>query len=62
MSIRTAARKVERAETALAAARAQLRAEIATAYKSGVSISEIGRQLGISRQRAQQIVRATLGS
>lgn len=52
-AILAASRRVTEAESAVAQARAEFRRSIATAYASGVSLTEIGRALGISRQRVK---------
>jgi DNA-directed RNA polymerase specialized sigma24 family protein len=54
--LEAARRRVVDAEAALASARSSLRAEIVKAHRAGVSQSEIGRIVGISRQRVKQLI------
>ena len=51
-----AAKRVERLTLELEQAREELRQKIAPAHDSGVSISEIARQLGLTRTRIYQLL------
>jgi hypothetical protein len=54
--IRKATAKVEKAEQARAAARAELRAAILEARDEGVPLAVIARAAGLSRERVRQLV------
>jgi hypothetical protein len=57
--LRQAARRVEKAEAELASARRDLRGAIAGAWIVGeMSYTEIGRELGISRQRVAELAKS----
>jgi DNA-binding transcriptional regulator LsrR (DeoR family) len=57
--IAQASRRVKKAEAELATARKDLRGAVSAAWLVGeMSFSEIGRELGISRQRVAELVRA----
>ena len=52
-----AAAKARRAEDAVRAARAELRAAIVSAKEAGESLTAIARVVGVTRQRVNQIIR-----
>jgi hypothetical protein len=54
--LQKAARRVQQAEEGLASARAELRVAIREASDAGISLSAIGRELGITRQRVKQLL------
>lgn len=54
--LRRAARKVDRLERELDAARSELRRLALNAHRGGESIAEIARTLGVSRQRIYQMI------
>jgi hypothetical protein len=47
---------VQQAEEGLTSARAELRMAIREASDAGISLSAIGRELGITRQRVKQLL------
>jgi DNA-directed RNA polymerase specialized sigma24 family protein len=51
------AKRIDKVTAELARLRQQLREEIVAAQQAGDSISEIARQLGVSRARVQQLLR-----
>jgi DNA-directed RNA polymerase specialized sigma subunit len=51
-----AAKRVDTAEKNLTRARADFWQAVADANENGLSLSEIGRLLGVSRQRVQRII------
>jgi DNA-directed RNA polymerase sigma subunit (sigma70/sigma32) len=51
-----AAAKARRAEDAVRAARAELRAAIVAAREAGESLTAIARVVGVTRQRIKQII------
>jgi DNA-directed RNA polymerase sigma subunit (sigma70/sigma32) len=51
-----AATKARRAEDAVRAARAELRAAIVAAREAGESLTAIARVVGVTRQRIKQII------
>jgi hypothetical protein len=51
-----AAAKARRAEDAVRAARAELRAAVVAAREAGESLSAIARVVGVTRQRVNQII------
>jgi DNA invertase Pin-like site-specific DNA recombinase len=51
-----AAAKARRAEDAVRAARAELRAAVVQAREAGESLSAIARVVGVTRQRVNQII------
>jgi hypothetical protein len=51
-----AAAKTRRAENAVRAARAELRAAIVAAREAGESLTAIARVVGVTRQRIKQII------
>jgi DNA-binding XRE family transcriptional regulator len=51
-----AAAKARRAEDAVRAARAELRAAVVQAREAGESLSAIARVVGVTRQRINQII------
>lgn len=55
-AILRAAERVRDAEEALLARREEYRQAIALAHDDGVSLSAIGRELGVTRQRVKQII------
>jgi DNA-directed RNA polymerase sigma subunit (sigma70/sigma32) len=55
--IATAKASVDRAESALADARQAFRDVLAEAVESGVTLSALARELGITRQRVQQLLK-----
>lgn len=54
--LRRGARKVERLERELEAARSDLRRLATNAYEGGETIAEIARTLGVTRQRIYQLL------
>lgn len=55
-AIRHALEGIKNAEADLAARRAEYRRAIAAAHAGGLSLSAIGRELGVSRQRVKNII------
>lgn len=53
--VRTA-KRVARLEAELVDARDQLRRDVATAHEAGETVSEIARQLGVTRTRVYQLL------
>jgi DNA-directed RNA polymerase sigma subunit (sigma70/sigma32) len=54
--LQTAVRRVSTAEEGLASARAELRAAMIGAHQEGLTLSEIGRIVGVTRQRVRQVI------
>jgi DNA-directed RNA polymerase specialized sigma24 family protein len=55
--IMTVARRIERLEAELEAARVELRQSVTLARRRGETVSEIARRLGVSRARVYQILK-----
>jgi DNA-directed RNA polymerase specialized sigma24 family protein len=55
-AIHTAAQAVREAEQALAQRRAEYRRALEAAYASGISLSALARELGVTRQRVKRII------
>jgi len=55
--VRQAHTRVQWARTMLAGANDDLREQVGTAYQMGVTLAEMGRELGLSRQRIHGMLR-----
>lgn len=51
------ARRVEQLESSLSEARAQLRRDLVAAHRSGETVSELARRLGLTRARIYQLLK-----
>jgi DNA-directed RNA polymerase sigma subunit (sigma70/sigma32) len=54
--LEAAVRRVQQAEKELANSRSALRSAIIAAHRAGMSLTEIGVIVGVSRQRVKQII------
>lgn len=55
--VRKAADRVRQAEEALARERAAFRATLAEVHENGVTLTRIGKELGVTRQRVYALLR-----